>query len=142
MTRAVAAAVILSAVALTHAQLPRDTPASSSQPSTVTGRVVADDTGAPLPNARVALGSAAIGTPVVVTDSEGRFTFRSNTTGRFAIAASKTGYARREITSASGEPIEIRLPRGAAIEGRVVDDAGDPIINAGIVLENRAAAPA
>ena len=41
--------------------------------STIRGRVVADDTGDPVVNARVSLAPAAPGTPVVLSDADGRF---------------------------------------------------------------------
>ena len=82
MRRVAVAAAILSAVALTaHAQ------------SSVSGRVVSDATGDPIANARVSIATTAPqGTPVVLTNSEGRFTLPAPQ-GRFTIGASKTGYA-------------------------------------------------
>ncbi len=105
-----------------------------AQTARVTGRVVADETNEPVPNARVAVTSGALGTPVVLTDGEGRFALTA-ATDRSAVVASKTGYARSEPTAAAGRPIEIRLRRAAAISGRVVDELGDPVPNAGIFAE-------
>src|SRR5216683_1008011 len=50
-----------------------DTPTSSPATTTMSGRVVADGTGDPLPNARVALLSTTERTTVVLTDGQGRF---------------------------------------------------------------------
>lgn len=112
MKRVAAATVIFSAVAL----LSRAQPAA-----TVHGRVVADDTGDPLPNARVSFTPPSIGTPVVLSDDEGRFTLTA-APGRHAVVASKSGYARREVIARDGgQVVEIRLLRGSAVTGRVVD---------------------
>src|SRR5262245_58064624 len=93
-------AVIVSAVAAAHAQTP-----------SITGRVVADATGTPIPNVRVALTAAAPGSPVL-TDGDGRFTLPAPA-GRQSVIASKSGYARSEPTAVNGgQPIEIRLRRG------------------------------
>jgi protocatechuate 3,4-dioxygenase beta subunit len=53
------------------------------------------------------------------------------TGGRSSVIATKSGYARNETTAtATAQPIEIRLRRGAAISGRVVDEIGEPVIGA------------
>jgi carboxypeptidase family protein len=102
---------------------------------TITGRVVADDTGDPIPNARVALHPAGDAAPVVVlADSGGRFSIAAAIQGRSTIAASKTGYARRQLTPTMGT-IEIRLKRSATIAGRIIDEFGDPVINARVMAE-------
>ncbi len=79
--------------------------------TTITGRVVADDTGNPIANARVTLASTALGTPVVLTDADGRFAFPAPPT-RSNVVANKTGYGRGEATPADGtRPIELRLKK-------------------------------
>jgi protocatechuate 3,4-dioxygenase beta subunit len=133
MRRVALATVILGAIALTaRAQPPRVNPSISSVPPiTLSGRVVADDTGEALANARVGLGGST--QSAVLTDHDGRFAL-SAPAGRNTIAVSKTGYGRREIT-ASSQPIEIRLQRGVAISGRVTDAQGDPVVGARVVAE-------
>ena len=49
---------------------------------------------------------------------------------RYAVAASKTGYGRREVAAEGTRAIEIRLRRAAAISGRIVDEFGDPVVAA------------
>jgi protocatechuate 3,4-dioxygenase beta subunit len=117
----------LSTVALEgHSQAPRDGSASASPGITVTGRVVADSTGDPIRNARVTLTPAPRTTPGVLTDRDGRFSVTAPA-GRYNVTASKSGYARSaSIPAPAGEAIEIRLRRGAAISGRVLDEFGDP----------------
>ena len=111
MKRVALATVILSAIALTaRAQPARE---NSSTPAlqlrSIGGRVLADDTGDPIANARVALTTAVPGAPAVLTDHEGRFTLTAPP-GRVTVAASKSGYSRREIpVTAADRSIEIRL---------------------------------
>jgi hypothetical protein len=114
--------------------------AAGQRPTGVNGRVLADDTGDPIPNARVILSSPSQGTPVL-TDRDGRFTLAlSSYPARVTVAASKTGYGPREVTASVGQPIEVRLARGAAISGRVVDAHGDPVLGARVIAETAATA--
>jgi hypothetical protein len=129
--------VILGAVALSaRAQPFRESPsAPAPQKRILSGRVLTDQTGDPIANARVILVSSGQGTPVVLTDHDGRFALTAPLT-RATIAASKSGYSRSEMTaSLQDESIEIRLSRGAAISGRVRDEFGDPVVGARIVAE-------
>ena len=131
------ATVILGAIALSaRAQPPRESASPPAPPKRVlTGRVLTNETGDPIANARVALAPSGQGTPVVLTDHDGRFALKAPLT-RATIAASKSGYSRREVTSTlQDESIEIRLSRGAAISGRVRDEFGDPVVGARIVAE-------
>ena len=137
MKRVAMATVILGAVALSaRAQSPRESPsAPAPQRRILSGRVLTDGTGDPIANARVALVPSGQGTPVVLTDHDGRFALTGPLT-RATIAASKSGYSRREVTSTlQDESIEIRLSRGAAISGRVLDEFGDPVVGARVAAE-------
>jgi protocatechuate 3,4-dioxygenase beta subunit len=135
MKRVAFATVILSAIALTaRAQPPRESPATPAVRS-ISGRVVADETGDPIANVRVTLTAATTGAPVVLTDHEGRFTLTAPP-ARVTVAASKSGYSRREAAvPAADRSIEIRLLRGAAISGRIVDELGEPIMGARVFVE-------
>src|SRR5437868_6047384 len=110
--RVALATVFLSAIALT----------TTAQPSVrLSGRVVADETGDPLPNARVAISPAMPGSPVVLTDRDGRFVL-TTTAARATVTASKSSYGRRDVAvTDTSSAVEIRLVRGAAVSGRVVD---------------------
>ncbi len=136
--RCLAAAVIFSVLApLARAQSPRDASTAGAPVASITGRVVADDTGDPLPNARVTLSPAAQSTAVVLTDRDGRFTLPAPGARR-RVAGSKVGYARHEVNvSPTGEPIEIRLPRAAALSGRIVDASGEPVVSARVIVETQ-----
>jgi protocatechuate 3,4-dioxygenase beta subunit len=128
-------AAILSALTLpARGQSPR-APAASSETTTISGRVVADATGDPIPNVRITV-TAAAGASVVLTDSDGRFSLLAPA-GPHNIVAGKSAYARYEMAATGGQPIEIRLRRGAAISGRVVDDFGEPVIGARVTAARR-----
>jgi protocatechuate 3,4-dioxygenase beta subunit len=104
--------------------------------SPIIGRVVADDTGEPIRNARVVLNTPSLDSRrVVLTDAEGAFSLPTPP-GRHSISATKTRFARRDVmAAANGQPVEIRLARAAAISGRILDAAGDPVIGARVTLE-------
>jgi hypothetical protein len=75
----------------------------AQSPTVVSGRVVSDATGDPIPNVRVGLVPVAPGMPVALTDGDGRFSLAAPR-GAFRIAASKSGYARTVVTPESGKP--------------------------------------
>jgi hypothetical protein len=115
-------------------------PAVQAQPAPLSlrGRVVDADNDRPLRRAMVSLARGDMRGDTreraVLTDDEGRFAIDLPDPST-AIAVTKAGYAstvvapdRRTFTSA----IEIRLPRGAAISGRVVEQ-GMPAIGARVI---------
>src|SRR5262245_14058814 len=115
--------------------------AGHAQTASVTGRVLADATGAPLPNVRVVLAGPAAGSPVL-TDGDGRFTL-PGPAGRQSVIASKSGYARSEpVVGNAGQPIEIRLQRGATISGRVVDRFGEAVAALRVAAQTAGTDPA
>jgi hypothetical protein len=107
------------------------------------GRVTAADSGAPLRKVQVRLNASEMRTPrMATTDAEGRYVFRDLPAGRYTVTASKPGYVqlsygqRRPLEQ--GRPIELadnqvtdkidlRLPRGGVLTGRVVDEFNDPV---------------
>lgn len=138
---------------------PRDTSARPEREvpqvgtASISGRVVAADTGQPLRRATVtamasrpptgARGATLPGPRGVSarTDDEGRFTIRALPAGEYSLAARRSGYVEtgfgqlgprtppRRITLAEGAaigPLEFQLARGGVITGRVVDDVGEP----------------
>ncbi len=105
----------------------------------ISGRVVDDESGAPVPNARVTMSATGVGVPVVLADQQGRFSLLAPT-GRHLIIASKTGYTKREVAATAGSAVvEIRLPRGASISGRVTDESGDPGVGFRVRADTRSA---
>jgi len=104
----------------------------SSRTITVHGRVVADDTGAPIRNARVARDPKA-DPAAVLTDAEGHFVLPAVSRQSQTLHASKTGYAASAVPVAAD--VEIRLQRAGVITGRVLDDFGEPLALIGVAVE-------
>src|SRR5580765_5770282 len=101
-------------------QAPIGAPAPST-PVVVSGRVVAAETGDPVPNVRVTVSPPGAGVPVVLTDRNGRFRL-SVPAGTARIVASKVGFAPESAVPAmDGDPPDVRLRRAASISGRIVD---------------------
>lgn len=115
----------------------------------IRGRVVADDSNlTALAKVRVELTGDARTLQWMFTDSSGLFDFSELPAGRYTILADKTGYAptqygaRRpsdaplviELANGGREDIEIRMSRGAVIAGRVVNDVGEAVIGARVML--------
>jgi hypothetical protein len=109
----------------------------------IRGQVVAADTGAPLRRAQIrAFAQGGGGNGVTQSDAQGRFELTQLPAGRYFISAMRSGYVSlqfgQKAPNQPGTPVEIRdgqtidkvnlaLPRGGAISGRVVDDLGEPI---------------
>ena len=105
-------------------------------PATVTGRVVVDETGEPIVNARVRITAAAGGSPFTITDADGRFAIAARA-GVLRVAAVKSGFVRREMeVRNASNPIELRLTRAAVVVGRVVDRSGEPIVRGVVVVRH------
>jgi Carboxypeptidase regulatory-like domain len=110
----------------------------------ISGRVVSAD-GVPLRRAQVRLSAPEIGAKTALTDAEGRFEFKDLPAGRFNLNASKPGYVNVQFGQVrpfeQGRPIEladkqvmdkvdISLPRGGVISGRIADEFGEPVADA------------
>src|ERR1035437_4674669 len=119
--------------------IPRDNSASQTGTSVIRGRIVSAANGEPLRKARVSLSSRA---GPVFTDNEGRFAFTNLPAARYTLSVRKAGYAATTFGAirASSPPIsievaagatvggiEVRVPKGAAISGRITDQFGDPV---------------
>jgi protocatechuate 3,4-dioxygenase beta subunit len=153
----VALAVTFLAQALV-AQDPAQPPGNSAKTQkppgncTVSGRVIGAADGMPLRSARVGLIQAdARERPQVygdTTDNEGRFEIKKVLAGRYQFFATHTGYleqkyqakgtGRTEGAMLSLLPAQevtdvlFRLVRAGVITGRVVDDAGEPMIGVNV----------
>jgi protocatechuate 3,4-dioxygenase beta subunit len=137
--------------------VPRDPsarpPTAALATGIVRGRVVAADTGLPLRRVTVSLQSTAEQRGHATdTDADGAFTFDAVPKGRYRLKASKARYvdtalgARapgrpgRAFDLGDGQKIEgltIRLPLAGVITGRVVDDAGEPVAAAPVIVLQR-----
>jgi hypothetical protein len=98
-------------------------PQASQRSAPLTGRVIADEGGNPIPYARVVVDSAT-GRQAARTDLQGRFALQA-AAQQPRITVTKPGYAPAELTAARALN-GIRLSRAAVIGGRVIDDVGEP----------------
>jgi protocatechuate 3,4-dioxygenase beta subunit len=129
---------------------PRDT-SGRSAPATGTavirGVVTDADTGQPIRRATVMAGGRAqrVEPRATSTDDEGRFEFREMVAGEYSISVRKPGYASlgygqrrwnepsRPVTLRDGEVFDkanVALHRGGVVTGRVVDEVGEPVLEA------------
>ena len=107
------------------------------------GHVFAADTGLPLRKAQVRIVAGDIReNRMATTDAEGRYEFKEVRAGRYTISASKGSYVglsygqQRPLDAAkplqildnqSVERVDLSLPRGGVITGKVVDEFGEPM---------------
>ena len=114
--------------------------------ASIAGRVLAARTGAPLPRARVRLIAMTDKQAVTIAaDARGAFEFRNLKPGRYTLSAAKGGYVQTQFGQprayVPGSPIElvagdaidridIHLIPGASIDGRVLDEFGEPVVDA------------
>lgn len=119
--------------------------------TSLSGVVVAEDGRTPLPGVEVTLiavderplrGSAY----KAVTDADGRYRLERLQAGRYHVTVQKAGYARLdapeipEVFLSAGvtrEPLNFTLQKGAVIVGRVLDDDGDPVLDAQVIALRR-----
>ena len=129
---------------------PRDSSATQKTGTAkLAGRVTALDTGRPLRRAVVrASGPELRDGKSVSTDAEGRWELRELPAGRLSIQITKGGYvslsygqrrpfeAGKPIDVANGasiDKLDVALPRGGAVTGRVVDEFGEAVTGAGVM---------
>ena len=129
MRRLIAAtALLVAAIDSAHAQ---------QTTAAIQGRIVADDTGDPVAHARVVVYQDKTAEALSFTDSEGRFSVAAPSGRGGRVVVSKTSYAPADIALfglALSEPFNVRLKRGGAISGRVLDARGEPYTNAVVNL--------
>ena len=128
---------------------PRDQAAApATGTAKIRGVVLASDDGRPLRRATVRVTAPELREPrSVETDFSGRYEITDLPAGRFTVTASKAGFVAishgQTRPNEMGRPVEVRdgqvverinlaLPRGAAITGRVVDEYGEPVAGAAV----------
>jgi hypothetical protein len=109
--------------------------------------VVALSSGRPLGDATVSISALALpDSRMSITDSQGRFEFAELAAGRYFLGASRPGFmdvshgqrrpggAGRALALEEGErrDLLLQLPRSSVITGRVVDERGEPVVNASV----------
>ena len=141
----IAVAVWLSPL-VAGAQLPgipgREAPPQKTGTGQLSGRVISLESGRPLRRAIVrAVGPELREGRSSSTDAQGRWTIKSLPAGRYVITVTKGGYVTlnygqrrpfdqgQQVDLANGQAIdklEISLPKGGVITGRIQDEFGEP----------------
>ena len=126
--------VVLLAVCLeTLSQLPRDKPVAATA-GTIEGRVTIQDAQPPSPvrRARVTLtGGILSQAEIADTDPEGRYRFEV-AAGSYRVTVGKPGFVTSraiavDVKAGDTATANVILARGAVIEGRLQNDAGEPV---------------
>ena len=118
---------------------------AAPKPGTIRGTITAADTGKPLRRARVTVTPVSTSPSAppapAFTNSLGQYELRDVPAGRYYVAARRAGYVdiqhgQRHVEEtglavdvAAGAPvanIDIAMPRGGVLAGRITDDLGDP----------------
>ena len=121
-------ALVLAVLLATPALVARQQPGDSF---ILRGRVVeAGDSGLILRGARIAVAGGR--TMVAPVFSDGKGEFAVSVPANYSLTISKAGFAPTVVTgrASAQADLTIRLVRGAAIEGQVVDAGGSPVSNA------------
>jgi hypothetical protein len=120
--------------------------------SSIKGSVTAADTGAPIRGAEVRLSNRGSYSRLVTTDGDGLFNLTDLPAGEYRLTVSRTGFTslvfgqRRPLEAATpidlseGETVtaNLALTRGGAIQGRVLDEFGEPVAGTRVqVLRSR-----
>ena len=117
--------------------------------ASVAGRVIADDTQKPLAGVEVTLVAVDDrplrgATHTAVTDAEGGFRLDGLEPGPYHVTLQKAGYARLDATERSELSLgaglmqmNFTLQRAAVIVGHVIDDNGNPVLGAQVLVFRR-----
>jgi hypothetical protein len=131
-------AVVWSISAAGHAQTPK--------PGVVRGHVRSAATGNGLRQAEITLTDAKTrATFRAATDRQGRYEVLDVPPGRYVLSARKRGYVTSEYRQPTRrgrafdvragvvlERVDVSLPKGGVIVGRVIDETGEPVIGAAV----------
>jgi carboxypeptidase family protein len=126
----VAAALVL--LVLAFASL-----SAQSSSVTVQGQVLTADNGEPVVHARIIVYDGKVPEAVFFAGNDGRFAFSVPPARGRRLVVSKAGYAPENVTLAGpalSSGFDVRLRRGGAISGRVLDARGEPYANATVNL--------
>jgi protocatechuate 3,4-dioxygenase beta subunit len=149
------AVLVIASMAQTPATQSGQADKRQPDPCTISGRVVTAAEGTPIKSARVALveQNAARHPHVFAasTDNDGRFEIKKVDPGRYEFVASHTAYISQRyqargtndgaiLALVPGQEVNavlFRLVRGGAITGRVIDEAGEPMVNVTVSVLQR-----
>ncbi len=134
---------------------------AATERAVVSGRVLEQGTQAPVAGAQVMLMTQLQGPPptgpfayrpkTATTDENGRFQFVDVDPGRYRLNAQKAGFAT-PVNGGSLPPLELKggdrldnvaltLQRGGVITGRVVDQSGEPVVDARVTVLRKPPVP-
>ena len=109
--------------------------AASADASALDGRVVEDHTGAPLASVEVRV--SKLGATGLIadleTDNEGRFRVADLAAGEYGMEVSKANYVDASVrvrVAGDAKGTEVRLVRCGVVDGRVLDQQGNPLVEA------------
>jgi protocatechuate 3,4-dioxygenase beta subunit len=120
----------------------RDNQAQTVGTASIHGRVVEATTGRGLSRVEVVAEAGGPAPPSALTDGDGRYHLTGIPAGAYIVSASRANYLRsawgqtrvdgpgKRITLADGQQlndVNLTLPRGGVITGRIVDEVGDPL---------------
>lgn len=142
----------VAAAQITMQQSPaRDSMAMPTGPAEIAGTLMTDaETPQPVRRAEVRLIGSAGAPRTTYTDANGRFVFRTLPLGRYTLEANKPGFVRAAYGARRydrpGTPVTLtaterthdlqwRMPRGAVITGRILDEFGQPAQGARINIQ-------
>ena len=103
--------------------------------TTIHGRVLAVDTGAALPRARLMVAVDGVPGLPAYTDDRGQFEVAAPSAATFTLLVVKAGFAaahvplqRSALAATPARELAIALTRSAAVNGRVVDTTGETVV--------------
>jgi hypothetical protein len=128
------------------AQQARRTPRVDPMTASIKGVITASDSGAPVRGAEIRVSSRSGSNRLVTTDGDGLYAVTDLPAGEYRLTASRSGFTslvygqRRPLEApvaidlAVGETYtaNVALIRGGAIQGRLVDEFGEPIAGVGV----------
>jgi hypothetical protein len=142
--------------AITLAWSVLQTPATAGG-AVLSGVVLEDGSQKPLPGAQITLmkidaaPSAPFGasTRHAVSDREGRYQFDGLENGRYHVTVEKNGYVRLDapdtpavvLTGGKRQTVQFTLTKGAIVVGHVLDDAGEPVVQAQVMVLRKPPVP-
>jgi hypothetical protein len=137
----------LAAFVVAGAQVRDRTDPATTASARVHGRVVVADTGAPLRGVSVQVSAVPLPPRSVLTDQDGRFDFSALPARELLVMVRKGGFIDAPIVTVTPRAAatldvgDIRLARGSAIAGRLLDEFGEPV-EAATVTGHRVTFPA
>jgi protocatechuate 3,4-dioxygenase beta subunit len=130
---------------------PGGAPVTPTGTATLRGHIFAADSGQPLRKAQVRIVAGEIReNRLTTTDADGKYEFTEVLAGRYTVSASKGSFVNLSYGQLrpfdAGKPLEIRdgqtvervdiaLPRGSVVTGRILDEYGEPMPEVQVALQ-------